>query len=158
MGGIARAMELAASGGGFLQPNQIASKLGQKFELLKSSRRDASRRQQTLQGTIDWSYDLLQDWEKQAFMQACNFRGGFFLDAAEAVIHLSDLSGAPPAMDAVESLREKSLLRVYDTSYETRFSLYLSIREYGEGKWKSCADPVQQRALAERHAAHYIAY
>ena len=156
--GIPLAIELAASRVRILQPNQIASKLGQKFELLKSSRRDASRRQQTLQGTIDWSYDLLQDWEKQAFMQACVFRGGFFLDAAEAVIDLSGVSGAPPGLDAVESLREKSLLRVYDTSYETRFSLYLSIREYGEQKWKGFTGAVQQRALAERHAAHYIAY
>ncbi|MEX0585175.1 MAG: protein kinase, partial [Pirellulales bacterium] len=97
--GIPLAVELAAARIKVLRPVQIASKLGQKFQLLQSSRRDLAPRQQTLQGAIDWSYTLLGDWEQQAFMQCSVFRGGFSLEAAEAVIDLASFPQAPLTMD-----------------------------------------------------------
>ena len=46
--------------------------------------------------------------EKSALAQASVFRGGFDVDAADATIALPN--GAPPLLDVLQSLREKSLL------------------------------------------------
>src|SRR5215217_2701624 len=43
-------------------------------------------RQQTLRGTLDWSYDLLSEPEKRLFCQLSAFAGGWTLEAAEAVV------------------------------------------------------------------------
>jgi predicted ATPase/serine/threonine protein kinase len=155
--GIPLAVELAAARIKILSPVQIAQKLGQKFQLLQSNRRDLAPKQQTLWNAIDWSYELLGEWEKQAFLQACIFRGGFFLDAAESVVDLSRFPHAPLTLDVIQSLRDKSLLTLDQTRYEPRFGMYLSIRDYGERQWQSLADKSQQEALARRFADHYVA-
>jgi serine/threonine protein kinase/predicted ATPase len=155
--GIPLAVELAAARIKILSPNQIAQKLGQKFQLLQSTRRDLAPRQQTLWNTIDWSYELLNEGEKQAFLQACVFRGGFFLDAAESVLDLSRFPGGGMTLDVIQSLRDKSLLTLDQTKYEPRFGMYLSIRDYGEQKWRDSAAAEQQASLCRRFAQHYIA-
>ncbi len=156
--GIPLAIELAASRVKVLKPAQMVKKLGQKFELLKSSRRDLTPRQQTMLGAIEWGYELLSDWEKQAFLQTCVFAGGFFLDAAEAVIDLNSFEGAPLALDAVQGLREKSLLTASEGKYESRYAIYGAIRDYGRAKWKEMFSPPQQRELCLRHAQFYANY
>lgn len=156
--GIPLAIELAASRVKVLKPAQMVKKLGQKFELLKSSRRDLTPRQQTMLGAIEWGYELLSDWEKLAFLQACVFSGGFFLDAAEAVIDLSSFEGAPMALDAVQALREKSLLTASEGKYETRYAMYGAIRDFGRAKWKETFSPEKSRALHLRHARFYATY
>ncbi len=156
--GMPLAIELAAARAKIMKPKQIAKKLNQKFQLLQSTRRDLTPRQQTLMGAISWSFDLLADWEREAFIQASNFRDGFTLEAAEAVLDLSDFEDAPLAMDIAQSLREKSLLTAYDTGDETRLSMYRSIRDYGRGKWLKSASDEQRRELSERHAEYYLDY
>lgn len=155
--GMPLAIELAAARSKIMRPGQIAQKLNQKFQLLRSTRADLTPRQKTLTGAIDWSYDLLADWEKSAFLQACGFRGGFFLDAAEEVIDLSGFADAPLTMDVVQGLREKSLLRAYDLAGETRLDMYAAIREYGQQKWEATADAERKGSLGERHTRHYLA-
>lgn len=156
--GIPLAIELAAARVKVLKPAQMVKKLGQKFELLKSSRRDLGPRQQTLVGAIEWGFELLSDVEKQAFLQLCVFRGGFFLEAAEAVVDLSALPDAPLVLDLLQGLREKSLIRATETTYETRYSIYSAIREFGRSRWRELAGDPEGGALSRRHAAHYAGY
>src|SRR5207247_148663 len=59
--------------------------------LLTGGSRGALPRQQTLRGTIDWSYDLLVEEECALFRQLSVFAGGFTLEAAESVC--GDLGG-----------------------------------------------------------------
>ena len=73
--------------------------------------RGAAARQATLRAAIDWSWDLLAPWEQAALAQCSVFEGGFTLEAAEAVLDLDAWPDAPPAMDAVQALVDKSLLR-----------------------------------------------
>ncbi len=151
--GIPLAIELAAARVRIMKPAQIVAKLGQRFDLLRSARAGVPARQQTLQGAIEWSYQMLTPWECAAFEQLCVFRGGFYLDAAEAVLDLSAFPDAPPAMDAVQRLRERSFLRAWETPWETRFGMFASMREFGE---KRLGERSKEAGL--RHAAHYVEY
>ena len=38
-----------------------------------------------MRGALDWSWELLEPWEREALAQCSVFRGGFSLDGAEAV-------------------------------------------------------------------------
>src|SRR5438874_1207308 len=62
--GIPLAIELAAARLTTLSVEQIAARLDQRFRLLIGGFRTAVRRQQTLEATIDWSYELLPEAER----------------------------------------------------------------------------------------------
>ncbi|MFQ5655296.1 MAG: AAA family ATPase, partial [Planctomycetota bacterium] len=133
--GLPLAIELATARLSILSPRQIADRLTEKFEILSTTEKGRHPRHQTLLAAIEWSFELLTGAEQQAFLQACTFRGGFSLEAALAVIDLSAIDGAPPAIDVVQSLCEKSLIHSFETPHEMRFGLYLgdasAMRDYG---------------------------
>lgn len=155
--GAPLAIELAAARVKILKPAQIVQRLAKKFELLRSSRRDLPRRQQTLEGAIDWSWDLLKDHERTALCQACVFRGGFFFEQAEEVLDLSEHADAPLAIDVVQALREQSLLSSSETPGGVRLKMFQSIRAYAESKWGMIATPAQVAGVELRHARCYAA-
>ncbi len=156
--GMPLPIELAAARTVIMQPEQIAERLDKLFDVLKSSRRDLQPRQRSLQATLDWSYDLLTPVERWAFAQLSVFRGGFFLDAAERILDLSRFPDAPAPVDLVQGLREKSLLRAFDTPYETRFDMYQLVREYAASRWLELANDAEREAVLERFAEYYRAY
>ena len=132
------AIELAAARLAVLTPAQVHSRLSQRFKLLRGKNRDAHSRQATLRGAIDWSWDLLDVAERACWAQCSVFRGGFTLEAAEAIVDLDMLEDAPWVMDVLQSLHDKSLLRVYHPeNAPRRFRMYESIREYGREKLSS---------------------
>ena len=83
--GIPLAIELAAARVRALSPDQIASRLDDRFRLLTGGSRTALPRQQTLRALIDWSYDLLSEKEKTLLRRLSVFAGGWTLEAAEKV-------------------------------------------------------------------------
>ncbi|MBZ0135179.1 MAG: sigma 54-interacting transcriptional regulator [Planctomycetes bacterium] len=156
--GMPLAIELAAARTTIMQPEQIAERMDRKFAMLKSSRRDLSPRQQSLEATIDWSYDLLDDAERWVFAQMSVFRGGFFLEAAETILDLSRHPEAPPVIDLVQGLREKSLLRALETPFETRFAMYQVIQEYAAARWLELANDAEREAVQQRFADYFTDY
>ncbi|MCY1020252.1 ATP-binding protein [Pyxidicoccus sp. MSG2] len=152
--GIALALELAAARMSLLSVSQLRERLSRRFELLRGGRRDASARQATLRGAIDWSWNLLEPAEQTALARCSVFSGGFTLEAAEAVLGLPEDA---PAWEVLESLRAKSLLRVLepeDPGGEPRLGQYESIRQYAAAKLPEVGGA---EALAERHADWYLA-
>jgi predicted ATPase/class 3 adenylate cyclase len=152
--GIPLAIELAAVRTSVLGVSQIRERLSRRFELLRGGKRDASARQATLRSTIDWSWSLLTPTEQTALAQCSIFRGGFTVEAAEAVLLLPE-TGAD-VLEAVESLRTKSLLRARapeGAARELRLDMYESIREYAVGRLAEAGDG---EALAARHADCYL--
>ncbi|MBE2242209.1 MAG: tetratricopeptide repeat protein [Burkholderiaceae bacterium] len=138
--GLPLAIELAAARLRVLSPAQLVERLKDRFTLLAGAR-GAAARQSTMKTAIDWSWNLLTAWEQAALAQCSVFEGGFTLEAAEAVLDLSAWEDAPPAIDAVQSLVDKSLLRTWSPLLPQRFDLgepyfgmYLSIHEYAAGK------------------------
>ena len=147
--GIPLAIELAAARVRVLSVARLLERLPQRFNLLSTGRTDVTGRQATLRATIDWSWTLLHPWEQAGLAQASVFRGGFTVEAAEAVLDLSAWPDAPWVMDVVQALEDKSLLRsVAAPSGEMRFVHYESIREFAAEKLREQADP---KMLAGRH-------
>ena len=79
------AIELAAARVEALGLGQLLDRLDDRFTLLTSSARTAPARQRSLAATVDWSYQLLSDQEKQMFRRLAISSGPFSLDAAETV-------------------------------------------------------------------------
>jgi predicted ATPase/class 3 adenylate cyclase len=154
--GIALAIELAAARTHVLGVAQIRERLSKRFVLLRTGRRDASLRQATLRGAIDWSWNLLEPAEREALAQCAVFRGSFTLEAAEAVLALP--SNSPDVLDVIQSLRSKSLLRTASTGDiegERRLSLYESVHEYASER---LAESRGAAAAVARHAAYFLEY
>lgn len=154
--GIPLAIELAAARMGVLTPAKLLQRLPRRFEVLGGGDRDAASRQSTLRGAIDWSWNLLQPWEKSALAQCSVFKGGFMMEAAEAIIDLGEFPGPPWVLDVIQALRDKSLLRSFEPAGlpgELRFGLYESIAEYAAEK---LAEAGRSEAALHRHAEYYV--
>jgi DNA-binding winged helix-turn-helix (wHTH) protein len=87
--GLPLAIELAAANTRALTVEQILGRMKDRFRLLTGGPRTASRRQQTLRATVEWSHELLTDGERALFRRLSVFSGGWALEAAEAVCPLS---------------------------------------------------------------------
>jgi predicted ATPase len=132
------ALELAAARSKVLVPAQMLQRLERRLPLLTTGERDAPERQRTLRATIDWSYDLLTDGERQLLRRLAVFAGSFDIEAAEEVCDAD--------LDRLASLVEKSLLR---QTAEGRFFMLETIHEYAAGRFEG--DDVVD-ALRLRHA------
>jgi predicted ATPase len=134
--GIPLALELAAARIRVLNATDLARRLDQRFRVLTGGDRTAVPRHQTLQATMDWSYDLLPLDEKVALRRLAVFPGNFDLDAAEAVVQGSERITPPEGdvLDLLSRLVDKSLVTVESQGVETRFRLLEIVREYAAGK------------------------
>jgi predicted ATPase/class 3 adenylate cyclase/Tfp pilus assembly protein PilF len=160
--GLPLAIELAAARIGVLSPAQLVQRMRDRFRLLAGVAGAASR-QATLRAAIDWSWQLLAPWEQAALAQASVFEGGFTLAAAEAVLDLSAWPDAPPVIDAVQALVNKSLLRRLTPAAaagrfqldEPYFGMYISIHEYAAEKARERGEA---RASEQRHGRHFAGF
>ena len=124
------AIELAAARIGMLSPTQLAARLNQRFRVLAGGGANRPRRHQTMRATVDWSWQLLKPWEQRALSQLALFTGGFFVEAAEAVLDLSEWPHAPWEVDVIASLLDRSLLVTRNHRGEPRFSMLETVREF----------------------------
>ena len=77
--GIPLAIELAAARAASLDIEELASKLDHRFDLLTVGRRTAIPRQRTLRATLDWSYNLLPEIERQILKSPIGLRRQFYI-------------------------------------------------------------------------------
>lgn len=124
--GMPLSIELAAARVAVLTPAEILDRMADRFRLLSGGR--GRQRRRTLQATLDWSYDLLDEDEQQFFRRCGVFVGSFDLPAAVAVSGFDDYE----AMDLLESLVAKSLLALDEgpDNPTTRYRLLETIRIY----------------------------
>jgi predicted ATPase len=155
--GMPLAIELAAARARALSPGEMLEQESSRFDLLNASAHHADPRHSTLRAAIDASWQLLEPWQKDALAQVSVFAGGFDVDAAEGVLDLSAHPGAPTALDAIEALRDHSLLAASpaaDGAGRLRFSPYRSVREYARERLIELGG---RDAAMMRHARHYVA-
>jgi len=136
--GIPLAVEFAAARIGTLSAAQISARLEHSLKLLASRDRNAPERQRTLKAALAWSYELLEEAEKELFAHLSVFAGGFTLEAVEAVcggesIEEGRVSG-PPVLDLLSRLVNKSLVLVAERGGEARYRLLEPVSQYAQEK------------------------
>jgi len=153
--GIPLAIELAAVWLRILTPRQILHRLEDRFRLLATDRPAVPSRQQALDATVGWSYDLCSPAEQQMWARLSVFSGGFDLDAAEDVCSGEEIPRAE-VLNLVASLVNKSIIvRHQATDHTTAWYEILEIvRQYGAERLGERDQTHQWRV---RHREHYRA-
>ena len=100
--GLPLAIELAAARLRALSLEQIATRLDDRFRLLRAGER-------TLEAVVAWSYDLLTDAEREVFVRLAVFPADFSLEAAEMVVSDAVVEEGD-ILDLLTRLVEKSLV------------------------------------------------
>ncbi len=151
--GLPLAIELAAARIKLLSPYAMLARLESSLSLLTGGARDLPTRQQTLRGTVDWSYGLLNPAEQTLFRRLSVFTGGCTLEAVEAVCDTAGDLGLD-VLDGIASMVDKSLAQqVEDPAGETRFAMLSTIREYALERLAASNDA---SATRRAHAAYYL--
>jgi predicted ATPase/DNA-binding CsgD family transcriptional regulator len=148
--GLPLAIELAAARSKLLTAEMIRCKLESRLEILTGGARDLPSRLQTLRGTIDWSFALLDEGEKTLFTRLSVFQGGRTIEATEAIC-------APglsiPVIEGLESLLNKSLLNQEEgLGGEPRFIMMETLHEYAREKLAESGD---EKYIQRRHAVYF---
>jgi predicted ATPase/DNA-binding SARP family transcriptional activator len=126
--GMPLAIELAAARLRTLSPEQVATRLDDRFRLLTGGSRLALPRHQTLRAVVDWSWELLDDAERMLLRRLAVFSGGATLEAAERVCAGDHDLPAVDVLDLLSSLVDKSLVVLTDRG---RYRLLETIKAYG---------------------------
>ena len=148
--GIPLAIELAARRAGMFPPGELLARLDERFRLLRSDRRDVPERHTALARTLEWSWELLEADERQAFACAGAFSGPFTLEAFEAVV-APEVTSDP--VDLAEALLRKSLLARSEAPGAARLTTLDTLRAFARTK---LAGASRGREVAERHARFYL--
>jgi predicted ATPase len=108
--GIPLALELAAVRLGSLSLGQLNRGLASELSILGRGNPGAEARQQTLEATIGWSYNLLDEQERLLWARLSVFAGGFEEDAVTEVCSDPRLP-ADRIVPLLGALTEKSILK-----------------------------------------------
>lgn len=153
--GIPLALELAAARLRLLDAKQIASRLADRFRLLRTSDQERLPHQQTLQALVDWSHDLLTEQEQILFRRLAVFAGGRTLEAVEAVCPCETLDEAD-ILDVLQGLVEKSLINVETwESGEQRYTMIESVWHYARARLH---DSGEEGRLRDAHARYFLGW
>ena len=149
--GIPLALELAAARVSALSLAEIAARLDGRFGLL-SRRGPGPARHQTLQASVDWSYQLLSEPERALFRRLAVFAVSWSLEAAEAV-------GAGPPIGPGEAARllaalvDKSLVQAEGTATGTRYRLLKAIRAFAGDRLAASGE---LEDLQAKHGLYFV--
>lgn len=153
--GIPLALELAAARSRVLTVDEIAAGLADRFHLLTGGARSALPRQRTLEASVDWSHDTLDDAERVVFRRLSVFAGSFTLEAAEAVC-VGDGIASAQVLDLLSGLVNRSLVQVvHDPGALTRYRLLETIRDYARRK---LSDAGEAEGIRDRHLDYFVSF
>ena len=127
--GLPLAIELAAARVRVLSPTEIADRLDDRFHLLTGGARTALPRQRTLEATVAWSYDMLDEPERRLFERLSVFAGGFTLAAVEQVCVLEPIEPSE-VLDLLTALTDRSLVVHEQAGPQSRYRLLDTMRAY----------------------------
>ncbi|HEY7025226.1 MAG TPA: adenylate/guanylate cyclase domain-containing protein [Candidatus Limnocylindrales bacterium] len=149
------AIELAAARIRMFPLATLLARLSDRLGTLESSRRDLSERQRTLRGAIEWSYDLLDEVERDVFARLAVFAGGADLAAVEAIV---DPRGEVTAdvLEVLAQLVEKSLVvSVSGPGGEPRYRMLETIHSFAREKLASSRAVTEVR---DRHLDYFVTF
>lgn len=146
--GLPLAIELAAARLRTLTPDELADRLTEhveddRFRLLSRGDRTKAPRHRTLRGVVEWSWELLDEEERELARRLTVFSGGATVEAVEAVC------GTPCPEDLLASLAEKSFLEVT----EGRYRMLQTIRAFAA---EHLVRAGERERLRDAHAAYFL--
>ncbi len=156
LAGIPLAIELAAARAHVLPVQTLADRLEESFRVLGTGPRTALPRQRTLHATLDWSYALLDERERQLLRRLAVFADGWALEAAETVCALpaapnpgrQDLVSAEAVLALLGGLVGKSLVQIEASRDEPRYRFLEPVRQYAAEHLRAAGE---QETLCDRH-------
>jgi DNA-binding SARP family transcriptional activator/predicted ATPase len=142
--GMPLALELAAAWVGVLSCQEIADEIEEGLDVLASTLADLPERQRSIRAVFDYSWDRLEEGERESFPGLSVFRGGFSRSAAEEVAGVS--------LRGLMGLVGQSLLQ---RTGEGRFEMHELLRQYAAERLAE--EPDAAEAAHDRHCAHFCA-
>jgi predicted ATPase/DNA-binding SARP family transcriptional activator len=149
------AIELAAARMRAFTPDDLLSRLDDRFSLLTTGSRTALPRQQTLRAVIDWSYDLLFDDERRVFERLSLFAGQFGMAAAEAICSDERIEAGEVA-ELVAGLVDRSLVATRPSPRGVEFRLLQTLAQYGRERLDRAGDAEATRTRHARYVASLV--
>ncbi len=150
--GIPLAIELAAAWSAILTPAQILARLARRFDLLVSRQENAPERHRSLQAVLEGSFQTLPKSAQRLFARLSVFRGGWTLDAVEAVCAGPDLP-ADTILDGLSLLADRSFVWFEEQGEAMRCLQLETLREFGAEQLIHDAN----EALAICHFDYFLA-
>ncbi len=144
--GLPLGIELAAARMAAMSAGEVRDRLADRFRLLKGPE-PGPERQQTLRHAVAWSYDLLDDGERDLLRITSVFAGGFDLASICAVVDGAD---EVDVLGHLDSLVRKSLVVAEHAADRTRYRLFETIRQFAEDR---LAETGALERVRDRHAA-----
>jgi predicted ATPase/DNA-binding CsgD family transcriptional regulator len=141
-------IELAAARMAAMSAVEVRDRIGERFRLLTGPE-FGPERQSTLRHAVAWSYDLLDDSEREVMQRASVFAGGFDLPALCMVAEEPD---DVVALGVLDSLVRKSLVVAHHESDRTRYSLFETIRAFAQERLEAAG---AREAVRDRHAIYF---
>jgi len=145
--GVPLALELAGARLPLVGAQKLLADLHAGVRLRHSARGRPERHVST-DAAVRGSFEALAGHEKDVLAQLTVFRGGFTASSAAAIVHVP--SAEASALDVLESLRARSLVRTRDDG--GRFELYAQVRDFVVSE-----RPAPIEAATSRHAAWFVA-
>jgi predicted ATPase/DNA-binding XRE family transcriptional regulator len=128
------AMELAAPWIKLLDPDGLLRRLQQDVLPSTMGPLDLPERQRTMNATVAWSYELLDESQRYAFRRLGVLPGPFSMDAAAGVLASAEAASATTeeALGAVASLIDRSLLLRAESALPSRllYQMLETVRAY----------------------------
>jgi predicted ATPase/transcriptional regulator with XRE-family HTH domain len=151
--GLPLGVELAAAGIRLFPPRSLLERLEHQLPLPDAAPRDVPSRQRTLRATMQWSYDLLGSDEQALFRRLSVCKGGWTLEATEAIAGAVDPSKSVDVIAGLGTLVEHSLIQSQPWLDGTpRFRMLETIREFGIEQLEAS----RERDAADRGHATYF--
>ena len=146
--GVPLSLELAATQANMLNPAEMLAGVDGLRERVTFRFGDAPERHGSLDASLDWSYALLSDSQREGFSRLAVFRSGFTLEASSYV--LEAIGHAP---DIVSALQDKGLAEAANPGgIEPRYRLVETVRRFALEKLIASGYLEEVRAL---HAGYY---
>jgi predicted ATPase/DNA-binding winged helix-turn-helix (wHTH) protein len=149
--GVALAIELAAGRVEAYGLKRTAALLDERLTLRWPGQRTAPPRQKTLQATLEWSYGLLSELERDVLRRLAVFVGQFTLEAALSVVCCPELDEGL-VFGAIDSLVAKSMVAARPMGAMMRYRLLEATRAYVLEVRAEAADVAD---LPVRHAGYF---
>ena len=150
LAGLPLALELAAAKARFMEPEALLARLDRALSTAWA--RDLPERQRTMRSTLDWSHDLLAEWEKALLRRLSVFAGGFSLAAAEEVCASGEI-GPEEIPETLGGLIEQSLVTASPEAEGTRYVMLEPVRQYARERLEESGEDAATRG---RHAEHFV--